>query len=300
MLTNNGPRIYVKSLLLVMTMACLFSHQVCAEDDAKAAEIQVESAILKTVETTVLSAEVAGIISVLDVKEGLVVEPGRELGRIRDEAVKLDLERAKTAIELAKKKQQSDIDQRLATKSQAVADNEYQRASAANLRVPDTYPPNEIDRLRLVADRAKLEVERAKYQRDLATMDVTLAEHEYRKFYELYLRHKIKAPSAGVVVSIDKHLGEWVEPGTPLLTIVRTDLLRVEGFVTAEQAARIQVGDEAEVSLDALRANAKVVFISPDTNPVNSQVRVFLEFENTKVEFRPGLRVKAKLLSKNG
>jgi multidrug efflux pump subunit AcrA (membrane-fusion protein) len=261
--------------------------------------ITVTGAILKTIEATSLAAEVSGTIQELQVKEGDSVAKGQKLGGIKDEAVRLELLQYKTQIEMARKKQANDINRRLAEKARQVADNEYQRAQNSNARVPDTYPINEIDRLKLIADQAQLEVERAIHDQDIAGFEVELALGNYRKSYELYLRHQITAPAEGVVVAVDKRIGEWVEPGTALLRIVRTDPLRVEGFITAGDIQGELVGKTAVVSIvDAVHQDSisgRVAFVSPDVNPVNSQVRVFIEVDNRDGKLRPGLRVHAQI-----
>ncbi len=275
-------------------LCCLLSSSLAAQDS-----IRVESAILKTIETTTLAAEVPGTIRELQVKEGDVVEAGENLGNIKDEAVRLELVQLKTQIEMARKKQANDINQRLAEKGQQVANNEYQRALNANARVPDTYPINEIDRLKLVTDQAQLEVERAQHDQEIAAFEVSLALGNYRKTYELYTRHQIVAPAAGVVVSVEKRTGEWVEPGTDLLRIVRIDPLRVEGFIAASELDGDLVGHSAKVKLiegkNEDSVTGHVVFVSPDVNPASSQVRVFIEVDNATGKLRPGLRVNATI-----
>lgn len=266
---------------------------------ALADTIELQGAILKTIDATTLAAQVAGPIKKLLVKEGEIVTSGQTLGCINDEALRLELEQLKTQVAMAEKKQSNDINQRLAEKSRQVASTEYERALGANARVEDTYPINEIDRLRLIADRAELEVERAAYEQELAVFDVTLAKGSYRQAYERYARHQLVAPAGGVVVSVEKRVGEWVEPGTDLLRIVRIDQLRVEGFIPADQAHPNLVGQTARVALVGETNDhwwpGEVVFVSPDANPVNSQVRVFIEVDNEEAALRPGLRVRATI-----
>ncbi len=266
--------------------------------------IELQGAILKTIDATTLAAQVAGPLRELLVKEGDVVKANQALGKINDDALRLELEQLKTQVAVAQKRQANDIDQRLAEKSMQVAHTEYERAMNANARVPGTYPINEIDRLRLLADRTELEVERAKYEQELAAFEVTLAQGSYRQTYERYARHQLAAPAAGVVVSVEKRAGEWVEPGTDLLRIVRIDQLRVEGFISSAEAAPLLVGRSARIALviarggnsgDSQTWQGRVVFVSPDVNPVNSQVRVFIEVDNPAGVLRPGLRVQARI-----
>lgn len=281
----------------IWCVACLLTLSVAGDPKT---EIVVENAILKTIESTTVASQVAGIIDGFEAKEGMLVAAGQNLGKVCDDAVLIELDRLKTAIEVAKKKHDNDIDERLAAKSLAVADNEYLRAVNANRQVPDTYPINEIDRLKLLSDRAKLEVERAVHLRDMAALEVRQAENEYRKSYEVYSRHKIVSPVSGVVVGVEKRVGEWVEPGTSVLRIVRLDRLRIEGFVSAELSSQELNGRAARITVDLAgkphETLGVVVFVSPDVNSVSGQVRIYLEIENPKHLLRPGLRVQTSIL----
>ena len=93
-----------------------------------------------------------------------------------------------------------------------------------------------------------------------------------------------------------KRIGEWVEPGTVLVKIVEIARLRIEGFINADDARSDLLGAKAHVQVQngkkQIETRAEIVFISPDANPLNSQVRVFLEVDNTDGRLRPGLRPK--------
>lgn len=265
-----------------------------SSDARPASNIVVEGAILKTIESTAVASQVAGIMQNLSIKEGSRVHQGEEIARIRDVTVRLQLERSQTAVEVARRKQESDIDQQIAMKSQAVATNEYQRAMDSNSRVNNVYPPNEIDRLKLILDRSILETQRAEYQREIACLETSLAEAEVKQNQELLQRHRVTAPCAGMVVAVEKRIGEWVEPGTVIAKIVEIDRLRVEGFLNAADAAPGYIGSKASVLVEIaghpVEVEGELVFISPDANPVSGQVRVFIEVENRDQKLRPGLR----------
>lgn len=256
--------------------------------------LYVEGAILKTIESTSVAAQVSGMVQVLNVKEGAKVKLNQEIGRVRDTAVRLQMEKSKLSITIAEKKQKSDIDRRMAEKNRAVAENEYQRAVEANQQIKDVYPINEVDRLRLLFDRAGLETERAVHQQAMAALDVAVAEMEYKQSIELSQRHRIVAPCDGVIVAIEKRIGEWVEPGTVVVKVVQIDKLRIEGFINAIDALPELVGTTARVLIEGtvplIKTSAQLVFISPEANPLNSQVRVFLEVDNKNGKLRPGIR----------
>jgi multidrug efflux pump subunit AcrA (membrane-fusion protein) len=46
---------------------------------------------------------------------------------------------------------------------------------------------------------------------------------------------------------------------------------------------------ELQVSGKTVQTTAKLVFISPEVNPINSKVRVYLDVDNRDGRFRPGL-----------
>ncbi|MCU0707278.1 MAG: efflux RND transporter periplasmic adaptor subunit [Pirellula sp.] len=256
--------------------------------------LTIEGAILKTIEATSLAAQVSGLIDRIEIKEGSRVVPGQELAFVRDAAVRTQMDRSRIALELARKKSENDIDEQVAVKSQAVAANEYQRAIDANQKVSNVYPPSEMDRLKLILDRSVLETARAAYQRDLGRLEALLAEAELKVHEELLQRHRVIAPCHGLVVAVEKRVGEWVEPGVTVVRLVEIDRLRIEGFLLATDATKELLGKTAKVTVgvagQSIEKTAELVFISPEANPVNGQVRVFLEVDNRQGDLRPGLR----------
>jgi multidrug efflux pump subunit AcrA (membrane-fusion protein) len=78
--------------------------------------------------------------------------------------------------------------------------------------------------------------------------------------------------------------------------LVEIDRLRIEGFMPAEKADPKWLASEAKVELQlsgkTIQTTAKLVFISPEVNPVNSQVRVHLDVDNRDGKLRPGLKPK--------
>jgi macrolide-specific efflux system membrane fusion protein len=298
-------RCNIRGMLVAFLIGCLaVQPQIGRASDQETQatpmnELSLEGAILKTIETTTIAAQVAGVVESILVREGARVSKGAVIGKMHDVAVQIQVEKAKVALDQIRKKQTNDIDKRLAAKSMAVAKNEYDRALIANTKVSDVYPRNEVDRLRLIMDRTSLELERSEYAQDLLAMDVALAELEYKQNLELLNRHSIFAPCDGMIVSLERRPGEWTEVGGGVAKVVEIDRLRIEGFLSANDASPDLLGKQARVSVQvakrAIETTAELVFISPEVNPLNAQVRVFLEVDNTDGQLRPGLRPKVVL-----
>jgi macrolide-specific efflux system membrane fusion protein len=153
----------------------------------------------------------------------------------------------------------------------------------------------EIDRLRLAADKAELEIEQALHEQETARLTSRLKEIEMDLAKQSVDRRLLTSPISGMVVQVNLHQGEWVQPGKTVVRVLRVDRLRVEGFIAAEQLSGDLVGRRATLTVDLPgRAGAAfegaVVFVSPEINPVNQQVRVWAEVENRQLLLRPGLR----------
>ncbi len=282
----------IKALLLVGCCTIIVKGDDPPPDLTKSG-LKLEAAIVKSIDSTVVAAPVSGIVRSVAIKEGMRVKSGQELAKIRDEAIRIQVEKTKVAIQQAKSKQANDIDFQIATKSMEVAKNEYERAIAANEKVANVYPRNEVDRLRLVMDRSVLEVARAKFVQEILAMEVAVAEWEHKQHLEHSLRHSILSPCDGVVVSVDRRPGEWTELGGGITQIVNTDRLRIEGFLQSDDINADMIGTKAKVKVknpEPLEFEAVLVFVSPEVNPLNSQVRVFLEVENLNGALRPGAR----------
>lgn len=288
------------AVLLVSYLGCQLLCCPCTAQSipkpGQANSIIVDGAILKTVEVTSVAAQVQGLLSKVSVREGDRVKVQSPLAAIQSTATELQLQRSKVALDVAQKNFENTIDIELARKTFAVAQNEYLRAIEANKRVEDVYPAIEINRLELVRDRANLEIDRSRYAKEISQLELAKIQIEHRQLEDLLDKHNLRAPVSGMVVALEKRVGEWVEPGTVVLRLVEIDRLRIEGFMQAEQADSKWLNTEAQVELQlsgkTIQTTAKLVFISPEVNPINSQVRVHLDVDNRDGKLRPGLRPK--------
>ena len=261
--------------------------------------IMVKNAILKPMQTVSVAAGVAGVIESVLVTEGDIVSVDQTVVRIRCDEAKLSYERAKLALEMATAKAIRDVDIRLAEKSAQVAEQELGRTLKANSLAADTYPANEVDRYRLMFERSKIEIERFKLDQQLALLAKKQAEIELKQAQQAIDRHAIGSTTQAMVVSVEKHAGEWVDPSTKMLELMSIDRLRVDGFVDANEALELKKGQSTNVIIMVAKTPqnlpGKVVFVSPIANPANGQIRIFIEVENQGARFRPGMTVAASI-----
>jgi multidrug efflux pump subunit AcrA (membrane-fusion protein) len=241
-----------------------------------------------------------------------------------------DGKQVKLTHRIASRRSENDVSIRHAKKSRDAAQADLDRALAARKEFAKSVSQTEIDRLRLIVEKNELEIEKAEFEKELSELqkqieDSTIMEQD-QTIERLKLsvdqarlqnevdgltrdlksrlvdqaklhvqRRQVRSPIDGVVVEVFRRRGEWLEPGQRVLRIVRLDRLRVEGFVDAKKV-RGELRDavvRVEVELaDGIKSKVKgkIVFVSPEVDPVNEQVRVWAEVDNPNFELRPGLR----------
>jgi macrolide-specific efflux system membrane fusion protein len=265
---------------------------------AGAAEpIPVESVLIRLIEEVEVPAQEEGLLAEVLVKEGDRVRRGDLLARLDDETAQVAVERASTEVAIAERKAGNDVSVRFARKATEVAQAELARAKESIQKYPKSISDTEIDKLTLTVDRSRLEIEQAEHLLGVERLTQQLKQQE-RAAAQLSLeRRKMLAPIDGVVVEVNARPGEWMEPGEKVLRILRMDRLRAEGFIAANQISLGLLGSAARVTVDlpsrkGFTVTGQVVFVSPEIDPVNGQVRVWVEIENPDLLLRPGLHAK--------
>jgi multidrug efflux pump subunit AcrA (membrane-fusion protein) len=257
------------------------------------AEIRIESAQLTLIEQAEISASEAGLLTELSVREGATIEEGQLLARIDDRESKILRDRAATELVVAQAAARNDVTVRFAKLAADVAAAELQRTRESNEKFPKSVSQTEVDRLKLLADKAQLEIEQAELNLKQAQLSLQVKQHDLDRASLALERRRLSAPFPGMVVQWKKHRGEWVEPGTPIMRLIRLDRLRAEAFLQAESSSPNLVGRTVRFAMTGQEGPAseyegELVFVSPEIDPVNGQVRIWAEIENKDGKLRPG------------
>jgi RND family efflux transporter MFP subunit len=80
----------------------------------------------------------------------------------------------------------------------------------------------------------------------------------------------IRAPISGTINSLDLKRGDYVQALSPVLTVANNGALEVTSYVTADDAPRIAVGDEADV--DGVKGT--ITRIAPALDPLTKKIEV--------------------------
>ncbi len=273
----------MKVIFGVMFGAVLFGVSSLA---AVAAEEPVLSrCLVSIVEEARVPAREAGVLVELSVKEGDTVRRGGAIARIDDSQPRFEKQKASAEHDQAIARAKSDVDVRYSVAAEKVAEAEVEKALASNRRIPGSVTQVELARLQLNQKKSELQIEQAQLERQLSSLDAQSKEVEVLAAENRINRRQIASPIDGMIVQVYPHLGEWMQPGDPLARVVRTDKLRVEGYVDSSKyepsmvhnrpvTVSVMFADEREESF-----KGRIVFVSPLVEP-GGDFRVWAEVEN--------------------
>lgn len=100
------------------------------------------------------------------------------------------------------------------------------------------------------------------------------------------LKHKIFAPISGTMTKVDAVTGEFANTATPLLTIISDTSFEIEAYVPEADIAKIKVGDQARITLDAYGSDVlflgRVISINPAETIIDNVPTYKVTFHFTK------------------
>ena len=262
--------------------------------------LEFDSAVLQIIEKTEVPATSSGPIRELLVKQGDIVKPDQVLATIENSSASIALRESVLEFEIAKSKAASTLDIDFARKSLDVAKVDLRRAQESNQQYDGVVSDREMDRLRLLVEKSNAELAKIKFDKTVLQLQQKLKRTAVDK-RELELgQHRIKTKSGGQIVEIAKREGEWVNLSDTVIHVARLDKLRVEEYLPAEQADSQLLNAEASFSIvvsakEEKLATGKVVYVNPEINPLNSTVMVWVEFDNRKLNLRPGMKGKISI-----
>ena len=282
-------------MFLANSMLLFSAALVCSGAESPAEPIEISDVLITVIERVEVPARERGLITELCAEEGDLVKAGQLLIQIDDADARLAMKRAAIELETARSQAANDVKLRLAKKALELAESEFARGRKSRELFKDSVTDEELQRRELAVDKAKLDIEQAQHERQLAELNAVFSENELAIAQRNVELRRIAAPIGGLVVQVNRRPGEWVEPGLTAIRILRTDRLRAEGFLDAKQLGEELVGREVTLTTKLAGGNeieftGVLRFVSPEINPVDGRVRVWAEIENRDMKLRPGMR----------
>ena len=251
------------------------------------ARIPVSNAYTQTVDTVDLAAERPGLLVFVEPREGDTVREGQTVAKLRD-----DIPRAQLAS--ARRQAEETITVEYAKKAADVARSEYEGILRANERKEGVIPFSEQERSRLSVEQSLAQIARSEFEREVAGLRAAEVEAELEGY-------KIDAPHDGVVTRVLRRTGSVVQQGEPILQVVDTRRMRVEGRLSLANSFRVSAGDpvefrvvveDADLPIEQETFTGRVQFVDPtESTRMRNEVRVLAEVPNEDGRLRAGLKV---------
>ena len=239
-------------ILIVIAAAVYFftgkkeSDSVNAVQTAKVGRLKIVETVTATgriqpVTQVKISADVAGKITLLNVKEGDWVEKGKLL-------VQLERERYYAAMEQTEANSRStEANAELAKENLVRAEKDYQRTK-------ELFDRNLESRAALDQAYAAVQVEKARYKSSMEQVDQSRA--SVKQAREELSKTSIYAPMSGTVSELNKEVGE-IALGSQFqedVIMVLSDLSGMEALVNVDEndIVRLSLADSAHIEVDAL------------------------------------------------
>ncbi len=219
-------------------------------------------------------AEVGGAIVAVSAEQGQAVAQGAVLGRIDDTALRDQFLSTRAALRSAQEnltnaRRNADRTARL-SQAGAVADRDLEQARASV---------------------TSAEGAAADAQARLAIASKQLA------------RATIRAPFHGVVSERAVSLGDVVQPGGQLFTVIDPSSMRLEASVPADQLAALHVGSVVDFSVSGSTSGnvkGRIERINPAVDPATGQVRIYVSLSNAGHALVAGLFAEGRVATRTG
>ncbi len=261
---------------------------------------QVSSCIVALMDEARVPAQEAGVLTSIEARDGMQVEAGALLAQIDDDQMVMKKKVAEAELEVAKVQAEDDINVTFADASSKAAEQSYRMNEAAISKVDQAKSKEEMLRLKLEWTKAWLGIDKAKLDQKVAVHTAAARKVQVDAAQNDIERRKIKAPFAGEVVEVIPRRGEWVNPGAPVVHLVKLDRLWVEGYLKVADFSPEEIKGRpvtVKVKLERGRVEefkGKIVNASPLVEG-NGEYRVKAEVVNRRAGgdgpwlLRPGL-----------
>ncbi len=219
-----------------------------------------------------ISAEQPGVLRELLVREGSSAAEGVLLAQIDDQEAVMGHHVAEQKRQAAIAQYKDEIEKKYAIAAANVAKADYDDLKAANAKLPKAVSETDLRRAKLEWDRAKLQIQKADKDKELAGYEYFIRKAEVAAANMQIDRMKVKAPYAGEVIELFRKQGEWVNPGDPILRFVRFDTLECDGKVLLKDYDPREI-EGCEVTISAVVGRGVTVKAKGRITYVEQQVQ---------------------------
>jgi HlyD family secretion protein len=243
-----------------------------------------------------VAAKYGGRIKEILVREGDLVDEGQVLTRM--DTSELEAELAKDKAELAEANESAgEVTAEIAQRESEFKLTEQQLARSENLFSRRMVSREEYDQTATKRTSAKAALDGAKAKLRTAKQSIEAADAQVKKTEVKIDDCVLKSPVKGRVLYRLAEPAEVVALGGKVLTLINLGDVYMEIYLPAQEAARVRMGADGRIVLDArpeYAAQAKVSYVSPEAQFTPKQVET--RSERDKLMFRVKLKVPSEIV----
>ena len=281
--------------------------------EAETARLVSASGTLAAEEQIILGTKVIGRLGEISVDLGSRVRKGQAIARIDQSDYRLRVDQAEAALQQARVRlglspagssDKVDIEQ-TATVRQAAA--VLKDAHLTHDRMVELWERKFIARAELDTAVSQLAVAEGRYQDAIEEVRNRQAVMVQRRSELEIARQQladtvITSPFDGAVSERQASVGQYLPAGAPIVTLVRTDPLRLRLAVPEREAGLVRIGQSVDLTVegDPNKYQGRVARLSPAIAENNRTLMIEAEVPNRRGDLRPGSFAKADILVEAG
>ena len=238
-----------------------------------------------------VSAKYPGRVVRIFVHEGDLVRAGQVLAQMDTDELEAELARGKAKIAEGNETE-SKIKADILSREAAVRYQDQQFVRDRELFNRRFISREEMEQTKTKVDIARTQLEATRAQLLANTRSIEAATADVQNTRAKILDSTLVSPVTGRVLYRLAEEREVLGSGGKVLTLVNLDDVYMEIFLPSDEAARVDIGSEARIVLDAYpqyAGRARVTFISPEAQFTPKQVET--QTEREKLMFRVKLKV---------
>lgn len=233
---SNNTQVAHKTVISISLLYCLLAYVPAQAEEVPPSPVVLTEIIQKNLQREIrlsggsipwrrvrLSPQVEGQVSKLLVDDGTWVKTGALVLKLDTRLAEIDIDIAKARIDGAKAR---------------LLDAQRQRDDLLKLK-----------KNRHVSETA---FETALTEEEVATAELAQAQAELARARELHQQHAVFAPFAGMVVSKQLEIGQWVKPGESLVELLAIDTMRLRVLLPQRYFPFVATGSKARIRFDAI------------------------------------------------
>ena len=251
--------------------------------------VDVHDCVVRFSDEVEVPALATGRVAEVFARDNQDVEAGARIVRLDDSSLLIRRRSYQLRLELAKSEAADEIELQYAKTARDEAQAELDSNRAVNNEFGGAVATTQLRRLKLSVTRGELELARAEKRRAEAETAVDLAEAELSVIDDQLRKLQVESPLAGVLLEVNKSVGEWVETGETLATVARIDRLHIHAILDSKTLSpqhcaglpvNVHWADQATGEAHSLRG--KVLSVDPQIMP-GGRYRLHAEVTNQSI-----------------